>query len=226
MSGTRRCVAIGLGALGLGLGCAGGADFAREMGASVGDGALEGFADYVSYREKDEWGQAWNVSGRGVSGVAPRSVVKPDCSTTDDELLLYVGDVLANPSRFVSTLDGALDQSAYRPLARSGFRLGGDRKGGVIGVLETTAGRRGRFVLRWDERPQLHDLSVFDAATGDVALRFEVPVPLAPHALVELDPGEAQGFDLLFGPAPDGRLMLAAGEGAALSFPLESLCGD
>ena len=78
--------------------------------------------------------------GRGVSGVAPRSVVKPDCSTTDDELQLYVGDVLANPSRFVSTLDGALDQSAYRPLARSGFRLGGDRKGGVIGVLETTAG--------------------------------------------------------------------------------------
>lgn len=226
MNGMRWRVAIGAVALGLGLGCGGGG-FAREMGTSLGEGALEGFADYVSYREQDQWGQAWNVSGRGVRGVVPRSVVKPDCATRDDELSLYVGDVLANPSRFVSTLDGALDRDAYRPLAQADFRLRGDLSGGVIGVVETTAGRRGRFVLHWDEeRPRLHGLTVYDAATGEVALRFEVPLTLAPHALVELDPGEPQGVDLLFGPAPDGRLMLAAGAGAALSFPMESLCGS
>ena len=73
-------------------------------------------------------------------------------------------------------------------------------------------------------QPQLQDLTVYNEATGEVALRFEVPMPLAPHALVNLDKGETEGFDLLFGPDPDGRPTLAAGDGAALSFPIASLC--
>ena len=111
----------------------------------------------------------------------------------------------------------------FEPLSQANLRLKGDPKEGAIGILQTTAGRHARFVLRWDERPMLHDLVVYDE-TGEASLRFEVPMPLAPHALVNLDVGEPEGIDLLFGPAPDGRPTLAAGEGAALSFPMESLC--
>ncbi len=223
-----RGLGIGIAACALAgaLGCAGGAELAQELGMSAGEGALEGFSDWVSYRDEDEWGQSWRTSGRGVTGVTARGVLPPDCSGVDDELVLYVGDVLASPASFVSTLDGALDRSAYRPLAEADFRLTGARAGGVIGILQTTGGRRARFALRWDERPELHDLTVFDAGGGEVALRFEVPMPLAPRAVVDLDPDAAGGFDLLYGPAPDGRMTLAAAEGAALSFPLDSLCKD
>jgi hypothetical protein len=206
----------------LALGCAAGSEFATDMATALGEGAMEGFADYVNYQTDDQWEQSWEVSERGVGGVAARGVRQPDCSGVEDESLLYVGDLLHNPGSFVSTLDGSLDEAAYKPLEKAGFRLKGD-EGGAIGVVKTTAGRYARFVLRWDERPHLHDLTVYDA-TGDAVLRFNVPMPLAPHALVNLDAGEPEGIDLLFGPAPDGRPTLAAGEGAALSFPLESIC--
>jgi hypothetical protein len=222
---SRARRVLGIAVCALVIGCAGTGDRAGETGTSAGDPAPDGFGGWVTYPE-GEWGQAWAVSGRGVTGLAPRGVAKPDCTGVEDESLLYVGDLLANPGSFVSTLDGALDQAAYHPLAASDFRLTGERAGGVIGLLQTTAGRRARFVLTWDVRPRLHDLVVYDAETGDVALRFEIPMPLAPHALVNLDPGEPGGFDLLFGPAPDGRLLLAAGENAALSFPLDSLCAE
>ena len=217
---------IGAGTLAVALGCAGSGEFAKDAATSLGVGALEGFADYVEYGGADSWGDSWDTSGRGVSGVVPRSAVKPDCGMADDETQLYVGDLLASPGAFVSTLDGALDRSAYLPLTEAGFRLTGERAGGVIAILQTTAGHRARFVLRWDDQPMLHDLVVYDLATGEAVLRFDVPMPLAPHAMVNLDPDEAKGIDLLYGPAPSGRPTLAAASGAALSFPLESLCGD
>ncbi len=208
----------------LGLGCAGGAELARDFGTALGEGAAQGLGGYVSYGSSDQWGESWTPSGRGATGVAPRSAAKPDCSLSEDESQLYVGPALANPSSFVSTLDGSLDHAGFQELARTGFRLKGERAGGVIAVLHTTAGRHARFVLRWDERPHLHDVTVYDAGTGEASLRFEIAMPLAPHALVNLDPGEPEGFDLLFGPGADGRLTLAAGDGAGLSFPLESMC--
>jgi len=223
---TRSKLATGLAAaLGLlALACAGGAEFAKDFGTGLATGAVEGFTGYVSYGSSEQWGDSWKPSGRGVDGVAPRSPARPDCSLVDDESQLYVGSMLQSPSTFVSTLDATLDEAAFEQLAAAQFRLTGERAGGVIGVLHTTAGRPARFVVKWGEQPVLHDIVVYDAATGETALRFEIPMPLAPHALVNLDPGEPEGFDLLFGPAPDGRLTLAAGEGAGLSFPLESLC--
>ncbi len=208
------------------LGCAGAGDFAKELGGAVGEGALEGFADYVTYETEDRWGQAWTTSGRGVEGFGSRSIEKPDCAAVDDELALYVGDVIRSPGRFVSTLDGELSQRAFESLALGGIRLTGPREGGAIGVIQTTAGRYGRFVLHWDDQPILHDLVVYDAETGQAVLRFDRPMPLAPHVQVNLDPGEGEGFDLLYGPAPDGRPSLAAGEGAGLSFPMASLCAE
>ena len=220
--GVRAGVGVCL--VGWVLGCAGAGEFAKDMGSALGAGALEGFAGYVDYRE-DEWGQSWNPSGRGVSGVTTRSAVTPSCEGAEDESLLYVGELLRSPASFISTLDGALDRDTYRSLSDLDFRLTGPREGGAIGIVRTTAGDYARFVLVWDERPELHDLAVYDPASGAPILRFEIPMPLAPHALVNLDSEESEpGFDLLFGPAPSGQLTLAAGQGAALSFPLGSLC--
>lgn len=223
MTGTGQCV-VAVGAIALALGCAGAREVARDLGMSAGEGALGVFSDYVDYQRGDQWGESWRPSGRGVSGVAPRGARAQDCTAVEDESLLYVGDLLRSPASFVSTIDGELDRASFSSLRDAGLRLAGAHKGGAIGVLQTTAGRHARFVLQWDEQPRLHDLTVYDAATGEVTLRFEIPMPLAPHALVNLDPGESDGFDLLFGPAPDGRPTLAAGERAALSFPLGSLC--
>ena len=183
-----------------------------------------GFSDYVSYRERDEWGQAWNPSGRGVSEgeVATRAAHAQDCTGTSDESLLYVGDLLRNPASYVATLDGAVNEAAAAQLGKAGLRL--PQKGTAIGIVETTAHRYARFVLEWGDQPKLHNLVVYDGTTGEATLRFEIPMPLAPHALVNLDANEPEGFDLLFGPAPDGRPTLAAGDGAALSFPEKSLC--
>jgi hypothetical protein len=191
---------------------------------AAGEGALSGFSNYVSYRERDEWGQAWNPSGRGVSEgeVATRAASAQDCTGISDESLLYVGDLLRNPAGYVATVDGSVNEAAAAQLGKSGLRL--PQKGTSIGILQTTAHRYARFVLEWGEQPKLHNLVVYDGTTGNATLRFEIPMPLAPHALVNLDANEPEGFDLLFGPAPDGRPTLAAGEGAALSFPEKSLC--
>ena len=227
MTRTRRRLGRWLAAVAIAAiaGCATeGGRFARDMGMAAGEGALSGFSDYVSYRERDEWGQAWNPSGRGVSEgeVATRAALAPqDCSGTSDESLLYVGELLKNPAAFVTTIDGSVNEAAAAQLGKAGLRL--PHKGAAIGILETTAHRYARFVLEWGDQPKLHNLVVYDA-TGDATLRFEIPMPLAPHALVNLDANEPEGFDLLFGPAPDGRPTLAAGEGAALSFPEKSLC--
>jgi hypothetical protein len=223
----QRCTAVAISAIAVASGCKGAGEFARDMGMAAGEGAVGGFSDYVSYQQQDQWGQAWRPSGRGVSGVsgvAMRGVREVDCAAVPDESLLYVGDLLRSPGSVVSTIDGEIDQKAFASLSKSGLRLAGAHKGGAIGILQTTAGRHARFVLQWDERPHLHDLTVYDAGTGEATLRFQIPMPLAPHALVNLDSGESEGFDLLFGPGPDGRPTLAAGEGAALSFPVQSLC--
>ena len=202
-----------------------GGEFARDMGTAAGEGALGGFSDYVRYKERDEWGQAWNPSGRGVSEgeVATRAAHAPqDCAGVTDESLLYVGDLLRNPASYVATVDGSVNEAAAAQLGKAGLRL--PQKGTAIGIVETTAHRYARFVLEWGDQPKLHDLVVYDGTTGNATLRFEIPMPLAPHALVNLDANEPEGFDLLFGPAPDGRPTLAAGDGAALSFPEKSLC--
>ena len=202
-----------------------GGKFARDMGMAAGEGALGGFSDYVRYKERDEWGTAWNPSGRGVSAgdsVASRAAISQDCTGVSDESLLYVGDLLRNPASYVTTIDGSVNEAAAAQLAKAGLRL--PQKGTSIGLLETTAHRYARFVLEWGDQPKLHHLVVYDGTTGEAALRFEIPMPLAPHALVNLDANEPEGFDLLFGPAPDGRPTLAAGDGAALSFPEKSLC--
>jgi hypothetical protein len=202
-----------------------GGKFARDMGMAAGEGALGGFSNYVRYSERDEWGEAWNPSGRGVSdgeGVRSRAAISQDCTGVSDESLLYVGDLLKNPSSYVVTVDGSVDEAAAAQLGKAGLRL--PHKGAAIGILETTAHRYARFVLEWGEQPKLHNLVVYDRTTGDATLRFDIPMPLAPHALVNLDANEPEGFDLLFGPAPDGRPTLAVGDGAALSFPEKSLC--
>ena len=220
----RRWLVAGAVAATAGCGTEGG-KFARDMGMAAGEGALSGFSDYVSYRERDEWGQAWNPSGRGVSEgeVATRAALAPqDCTGTSDESLLYVGELLKNPAAFVATIDGSLNEAAAAQLGKAGLRL--PQKGAAIGIVETTAHRYARFVLEWGDQPKLHNLVVYDGTTGNATLRFEIPMPLAPHALVNLDANEPEGFDLLFGPAPDGRPTLAAGEGAALSVPEKSLC--
>jgi hypothetical protein len=225
MTRIRRRSWLVVSAIALTAGCAGkNGEFARDMGMAAGEGALSGFSNYVTYRQENQWGQAWTPSGRGVEGVASRAAREQDCSAVEDESLLYVGDLLRSPGSFVSTIDGEIDNASWKTLHAAGLRLTGPRKGGAIGILRTTAGRYARFVLQWGDQPQLHDLTVYNEATGEVVLRFEVPMPLAPHALVNLDKGESEGFDLLFGPDPDGRPTLAAGEGAALSFPIASLC--
>jgi hypothetical protein len=224
---TRRFGAwLVAGAIAAGLGCeTKGGQFAKDMGMAAGEGALSGFADYVSYRQENQWGQSWATSGRGVGSESPvlsrAAREKQDCSAVPDESALYVGDVLHNPASFVATIDGSIDGPAAREIAKAGLRV--PQKGGAIGILKTTAGRYARFVLEWGDQPKLHGLTVYDA-TGEATLRFDVPMPLAPHALVNLDKGESEGFDLLYGPDPDGRPTLAAGEGAALSFPRASLC--
>lgn len=225
MKRNRRHAWLVAGAIAAAVGCSsGGGQFARDMGMAAGEGALSGFADYVTYREDHQWGSAWNPSGRGIEGVASRAPKEQDCSAVEDESLLYVGDLLRSPGSYVSTIDGEINAAAWKTLHTAGLRLTGAHKGGAIGVLHTTAGRHARFVLQWSDQPQLQDLTVYNEATGEVVLRFEVPMPLAPNALVNLDKGETDGFDLLFGPDPDGRPTLAAGEGAALSFPIASLC--
>lgn len=225
MTRKRRLAWLGIGALAIGAGCGTqGGQFARDMGIAAGEGALSGFADYVSYREENQWEDSWAPSGRGVSSgeaVVSRAARDQDCGAVSDESLLYVGDVLHDPARFVSTIDGAIDAAGVREIGKAGLRLA--HKGGAIGIVKTTAGRYARFVLEWGDQPLLHELTVYDDK-GDTTLRFSVPMPLAPHALVNLDKGEPEGFDLLYGPDPDGRATLAAGEGAALSFPIASLC--
>ena len=226
----RHAAWLVAGAIAISAGCGtSGGQFAREMGMSAGEGALSGFANYVSYREENKWGDAWATSGRGVGNaesgeeaVTSRAAARDqDCTAVSDESLLYVGDVLHAPARFVSTMDGSIDAAGVREIGRAGLRV--PQKGAVIGILKTTAGRYARFVLEWSDQPRLHDLIVYDEL-GETTLRFDVPMPLAPHALVNLDKGEPEGFDLLFGPDPSGRATLAAGEGAELSFPVASLC--
>ncbi len=222
MTRIRHGTWLAIGALAIASGCESGGKFAKDMGMAAGEGALSGFADYVTYREENQWGEAWAPSGRGVEGVASRAASAQDCSAVTDESLLYVGDLLRSPGSFVSTIDGSIDEASAAQIGKAGLRL--PIQGSAIGILQTTAGRHARFVLQWGDQPKLHNLTVYNATTGETTLRFEVPMPLAPHALVNLDAGEAEGFDLLFGPDPDGRPTLAAGKGAALSFPIASLC--
>jgi hypothetical protein len=225
MTRRRLCPWLVVGAIAVTAGCGTqGGGFARDMGTAAAEGAMSGFSNYVSYRERDEWGQAWNPSGRGVSEgeVATRAARAQDCTGISDESLLYVGDLLRNPASYIATVDGSVNEAAAAQLGKAGLRL--PLKGTSIGIVETTAHRYARFVLEWGDQPKLHNLVVYDGTTGDATLRFEIPMPLAPHALVNLDANEPEGFDLLFGPAPDGRPTLAAGDGAALSFPEKSLC--
>jgi hypothetical protein len=224
MGRNHRCAWLVAGAIAV-AGCSTeGGKFARDMGMAAGEGALSGFSDYVTYQDENKWGSAWNPSGRGVEGVASRAANPPDCGAVSDESQLYVGDLLKSPGSYVSTIDGEIDAAAWKTLHTAGLKLAGAHQGGAIGILHTTAGRYARFVLQWKDQPQLQDLTVYNQDTGEVVLRFEVPMPLAPHALVNLDQGETEGFDLLFGPDPDGRPTLAAGDGAELSFPIASLC--
>ncbi len=209
--------------------------FGCALLGEVGGGALEALHQRV-YTEGDsaEWGRAWDPEPRGV-GVAPRAATleRVDCAGIADEFdALYVGDVLRNPRRFVSTLDGALSRERYEALPRDALRLSGSRSGGVIAVVHTTEGNRAKLVARWivgdsgAAMLRIQDLVVY-GASGDERLRvLPGPVDVPPRVALDLDPAgaDATGYDLLYGPDPGGRMVLRSAEGAGIAFPSRSLC--
>jgi hypothetical protein len=214
--------------------CSGGGQFAKEMATSFGEGALEGFSNHVEY-EYDEWGRAYEPSGRGVveaGAVGTRAVRPPfDCTNVKDEYdRLY--DFTETVSPTANLHHGSLTEAEYEGIRdKGGIRLDGEHRGGVIALLNTSAGNRARFVMHWTAAGlSMRDLVVYDAegkSIHEVVGPMELPIRFA----ADIDPigegagsGESGGFDILFGPDSSGEVTFATPRGAGISFPTDSLC--
>jgi len=171
-----------------------------------------------------------------------------DCSVVYDEFeSLMNKDFLTNPDKYVSTLPGQISKQQFDGVANAHFHLYPGRDGVGIGILTTNLRTHAKFLFHWS--PPMTDGTVYviidevvkygRVSDGYAPTRIG-PFRLKPGMSVDLDSGnyvplpgelattqeqkdEPKTGDLQYEAGADGGVLKAV-NGAAVEFPLETLC--
>lgn len=181
---------------------------------------------------------------------APRSAHAGnfDCSVVYDEFeSLMNKDFLTNPDKYVSTLPGRISKQQFDGVANAHFHLYPGRDGMGIGILTTNLKTHGKFLFHWSQPMADGTVHVIidevvkygRVADGYAPTRIG-PFRLKPGMSIDLDTGkyvplpgelattqevknEPNTGDLEYDVGADGTVLKAV-NGAAVEFPLDTLC--
>lgn len=171
-----------------------------------------------------------------------------NCAVVYDEFESLMNKrFLTDPDQFVRTQPGSISREQFEGVANAGFLLYPARQGMGIGILTTNQNIRAKFLFHWsqpmvDETTHLiiDELVKYGRVADGYAPSRIGPFRLKPGTAIDIDNGvyipvgaglqgddelaaKRETGDLLYETEGDGGVLRAV-NGAAVAFPLETLC--
>jgi hypothetical protein len=171
-----------------------------------------------------------------------------DCSVVYDEFeSLMNKQFLTNPDKYVQTLPGQISKEQFDGVSKANFHLYPSRKGLGIGILTTNLNTHAKFLFHFGEPMAdgtvqliIDELVKYGRVEDGYAPERIGPFRLKPGMSIDVDtgkyvplPGEltkpedqqnqTKNGDLLYDVGDNGSVLKAV-NGAAVEFPLETLC--
>lgn len=171
-----------------------------------------------------------------------------DCSVVYDEFeSLMNKQFLINPDKYVQTLPGQISKQQFEGVSNAHFHLYPTRKGLGIGVLTTNLNTHAKFLFHFGQpmadgtvQVIIDQVVKYGRVEDGYAPQRIGPFRLNPGMSIDIDsgkyvplPGELtnpedqknqkKNGDLLYDVGPDGSILKAV-NGAAVEFPLDTLC--
>ena len=171
-----------------------------------------------------------------------------DCSVVYDEFeSLMNKQFLANPDKYVQTLPGQISKQQFGGVSKANFHLYPSRNGLGIGILTTNLNTHAKFLFHFGDpmadgtvQVVIDELVKYGRVEDGYAPERIGPFRLEPGMSIDIDtgkyvplPGEltkpedqqnqTKNGDLLYDVGDNGSVLKAV-NGAAVEFPLETLC--
>jgi len=167
---------------------------------------------------------------------APAQAGSFDCSVVFDEFdSLMNKNFLVKPGEYTRVVEGKLSRADYNSGQKGKLLLTPNREGMGVAILKTNTGAWGKFLFTWGGRGDalgnplliLRDVTLFgDVENGDRP-RITREIRISTGGRVDIDRGladEGAQADIWFHNIDGKTMFIEAVNGAALSFPMETLC--
>ena len=159
-----------------------------------------------------------------------------DCSVVFDEFdSLMNKEFLVRPGSYTRVIEGKLSRDDYNSGQKGKVRLTPNRDGMGVAIIQTNAGKWGKFLFTWGGRGDalgnplliLRDVTLFgDVETGDRP-KITREIRVSTGGRIDVDTGlagEGVEADVWFHNIDGKTMLIEAVNGASLSFPMETLC--
>lgn len=159
-----------------------------------------------------------------------------DCSVVYDEFDSFMNrNYLVNPQNYGQVLQGKITRDYFDQNQKGRLLLRPGREGMGAAVVRTNGGAHGKFLFSWGGRGDaqgtpllvLRDITLYGGVENGTGLRRTRELRMTSSQSVDLDAGRASTgpeADIVYRNLDGKTLLIEPINGAALTFPMQTLC--